>query len=44
MEDALRETWMTMTPKEKEGFYKRYLQTLKPVIDESGNIRLVIDG
>lgn len=44
MEDALRETWMTMTPKEKEGFYKRYLQTLKPVIDDSGNIRLVIDG
>ena len=44
MEDALRETWMQMTSKEKEGFYKRYLQTLKPVIDESGNLRLVIDG
>lgn len=44
MDDALRETWMQMTPKEKDGFYKRYLQTLKPVIDESGNIRLVIDG
>ena len=44
MDDALRETWMQMTTKEKEGFYKRYLQTLKPVIDESGNIRLLIDG
>lgn len=44
MEDALRETWMQMTEKEKEGFCKRYLQTIKPVIDEKGNLRLVIDN
>ena len=40
MEDALRETWMQMTPKEKEGFYKRYLQSLRVIIEEDGTIRL----
>ena len=44
MEEALQETWMQMSTKEKEGFYKRYLLTLKPEIDNDGNIRLVIDG
>ena len=44
MNDALQETWMQMTPKEKEGFYKRYLLSLKPEIDADGNIRLVIEG
>ena len=44
MNDALQETWMQMTPKEKEGFYKRYLLSIKPEIDAEGNIRLVIEG
>lgn len=44
LDDALRDTWMQMTEKEKDGFYKRYLLTLKPVIADDGMLRLVIDS
>lgn len=44
LEDALRETWLQMTPKEKEGFYNRYLKTLRINLDADGNLKLVIDG
>ena len=43
MDSALRETWMQMTDKEKEGFYKRYLETLRVVIENDGSIRLVVN-
>ena len=44
LEDALRETWMQMTPKEKEGFYKRYLKAIRVVIEDDGTMKLVIDA
>lgn len=44
LDDALRETWMQMTPKEKEGFFNRYLKTLRVAIEDDGTIKLVIDN
>ena len=44
LEDALKETWMQMTSKEKEGFYKRYLKTIRVDIGDDGTLKLVIDG
>lgn len=44
LEDALHDTWMQMTPKEKEGFIKRYLKTIRTDIDENGNLKLVIEN
>ncbi len=44
MEDAIKKTWMQMTEKEKEGFYKRYLQTMCVVIDDDGSLHLAINN
>lgn len=44
LDEALRKTWVQMTPKEKEAFYQRYVKTMRLTIDAQGNGRIVIDS
>lgn len=44
LNDALKATWMQMTQKEKAEFCKRYLKTMKTVVEADGTIRLKIDA
>lgn len=44
LNDALRATWMQMTQKEKAEFCKRYLKTMKTVVEADETMRLKIDS
>ena len=44
LNDALKATWMQMTQKEKAEFCKRYLKTMKTVVEADGTMRLKIDS
>lgn len=42
MEDTLQTSWITMTEKEKESFYKRYLLNMKISVDQKGLVSIII--
>ena len=44
LNDVIHNTWVQMTPKEKQVFYDKYIKTMRLVIDPDGKLRLVIDG
>lgn len=43
MEDSLQSSWITMTDKEKEGFYNRYLLRMKLSVSNEGNVAIMIE-
>ena len=44
LDDIIRNTWVQMTPKEKQAFFDRYIKTLRVSIDQDGTMKLVIEG
>ena len=44
MDNYLRQSWIEMTPREKEAFYDRYLRKVELRIDSEGKVSLRIPG
>ena len=44
LDDALRDSWITMTEKEKAAFYSRYLQHMRMNIAADGELQIIIDA
>lgn len=44
LDDVIHNTWVQMTPKEKQAFYDRYIKTLRVGIAQDGTMRFIIDG
>lgn len=44
METALQDSWISMTEREKEAFYSRYLMHMKMTISQDGRIEIKIQG
>ena len=44
LDDVIHNTWVQMTPKEKQSFYDRYIKSMKISIEQDGSLRLLIDG
>ena len=44
LDDVIHNTWVQMTPKEKQAFYDRYIKSMKISIEQDGALRLLIDG
>ena len=44
LDDVIHNTWVQMTPKEKQAFYDRYIKTARLVLSPDGNLRIAIDG
>ena len=42
LDTALQDSWITMTDKEKEAFYARYLLHLKMSVDADGKVNIRI--
>ena len=42
LDTALQDSWITMTDKEKEAFYTRYLLHLKMSVDGDGKVNIRI--
>ena len=42
MNAFLKESWIVMTPREKDAFYERYLRQMKLVIDADGSVNIQI--
>ena len=42
METALQNSWITMTDKEKEAFYKRYLLCMKLNVSPDGAVGITL--
>lgn len=43
LDDALQESWIQMTPHDKQAFYDRYLKRVKLIINEDGQISIPIE-
>ena len=43
-DDVIHNTWVQMTPREKQAFYDRYLRTIRVSVQQDGELVLVIDG
>ena len=44
LNDVIRNTWVQMTPKERQQFYDRYIKTMKLSISQDGKLRLLMEG
>lgn len=44
MDAALRYSWITMTEREKEDFFQRYLRRMKMTVEQDGQVAIKIDG
>ena len=42
--DVIHNTWVQMTPKEKQAFYDRYIKTMRLSIEGDGTLRILMDG
>ena len=43
LDDVIHNTWVQMTPKEKQAFYDRYIKTARLALEPCGNLKIVID-
>ena len=44
LDDVIHNTWVQMTPKEKQAFYDRYIKAMRVSIESNGSLRLVVDS
>ena len=44
LNDAIHNTWVQMTPKERQAFFDRYIKTMRLSIEGDGSLRILIDG
>ena len=42
LDDVIHNTWVQMTPKEKQAFYDRYIKTMNIIIDPSGMLHFCL--
>ena len=43
LDDVIHNTWVQMSPKEKQAFYDRYIKTMKLCIGKTGQLVVAID-
>jgi hypothetical protein len=44
LDDVIHNTWVQMTPKEKQAFYDRYIKSARLTLSPEGDMKITIDG